>query len=79
VKPVEPKSISGYRRVVYAENQPQYVPLPAYQGPHPEHEVVTEWELTEDELGQLVHGGRVRLRLWTFGHPLQPVKLEVID
>ncbi len=76
--PVEPAD-DGRRRVTYAAKQSEYLPLPSTVGAEPECEVTTEWELSEDERTLLARGGRVQLKLWTFGDPLQPVLLSVVE
>lgn len=74
--PTEPVECpEGSRRVVYAKDQPQYLPLPAIVDPS--GIVMTEWELSADELEMLMEGGRLRLYLYTFNQPLQPIRLEV--
>jgi hypothetical protein len=78
VNPVEPKQPhAGAVLVVFAKDQPQYTPLPAAVGR--DGLVMTEWEFTAEELARVVNGGRVRLWIYTFGHPLQPVQLEVVE
>ena len=72
--PVEPIIPEGSRRVVYAEHQSEYIPLPA--AVDPEGVVLTEWQLTDEELDMLLCGGRIRLYVHTFGAPLQPVMIE---
>ncbi len=56
---------------VYGEGQPDYKPLPAYRSPG--GEVVTCWELTEEEKKRVAETGQIWLSLLTFGLPLQPV------
>lgn len=76
MSPAEPVECpEGSRRVTYAKDQPQYLPLPAVVDPS--GVVTTEWELTVEELETLMVGGRLRLHLHTFNQPLQPVRLEV--
>lgn len=80
MKPIEPIECPmddehNFVRVVFAENQPQYQPLPAIKTM--DGRVITEWELTAEELAQIMESGRLRLTILTFGQPLQPVKLEV--
>lgn len=64
--------------VIFAKDQPEYFPLPAVVSPDGTM-VTTEWELSAEELQRVLEGGRIRLRLWTFGHPLQPVLIEVVS
>ena len=75
--PVKPTLHDGARLVVFAKDQPQYIPLPA--SVDGDGVVMTEWELTAEELTRLFTGGRIRLWVRTFGQPLQPVSLEAID
>lgn len=74
--PVEPLAIpDGARLVVFAKDQPQYIPLPA--SVDASGLVMTEWEPTADELEALLTGGRIRIWLHTFNQPLQPLSVEV--
>jgi hypothetical protein len=82
VKPVgeglEPLDGQGGARFrVIAKDQPQYDPLPALL--FPDGRVVTEWEPTEEERARIAAGERIRLSVWTFNSPLQPVLLEVTE
>jgi len=62
---------------VIEKYQPQGDPLPALI--YRDGKVLTEWSLTEEERTRLIRGENVRLWIWTFGHPLQPIALEVTD
>ena len=75
--PVEPKHHDGAHLVLFAKDQPEYIPLPALVSA--DGVVMTEWEPSAEELERLLQGGRLRLWVHTFGHPLQPVKLEVVE
>lgn len=80
MKPVEPTPGPRECRVVFAKDQPEYDPLPAVYTPNdPQGCVRTEWELSAEELATVMNGGRVRLWIWTFRQPLQPVMLEVVE
>lgn len=59
--------------VVYAQNQPDYIPLPMWRGP--EGLRVSCWRLTWRERLQILLGGRLWLLVMTFDRPLQPVRL----
>lgn len=65
------------RFVIYAKDQPQYTPLPAYVDP--KGLVLCEFEFTAEELAAVLAGGRVRAWIWTFNRALQPVMLEVVS
>lgn len=70
--PVKPISQDGYREVVFAKDQPEYIPLPALTDGQ---EVITSWSLDWKERIIVLLSGRVGLRLLTFGKPLQPIKI----
>lgn len=55
--------------VVWAEDQPPYLPLPAYTD---ERQTITLWALTWRERLRVFFTGRLWLRQMNFGHPLQP-------
>ena len=80
MKPVDLAALAADpepRAVVIAKDQPPYDPLPAlvYQ----DGKVLTEWALTEEERTRLIRGERIRLWIWTFNKPLQPIAIEVTD
>lgn len=75
VSPVLPNC--KVKEVCYAENQPQYLPLPAIVMSGMEKEVLTRWELSNEEKIALLSGGQIYLSIWTFGQHLQPIKLRV--
>lgn len=67
MKPVEFKG----KNIVFAENQPEYQPLPAFidqQGV-----VVTCWKLTLLERLKILFTGRFFLVVQTFNYPIQPL------
>ena len=74
--PVAPKEPHlGARLVVFAQDQPQYTLLPASVSP--DGLVMTEWEPAAEELSRLLDGARLRIWLYTFNTPLQPINVEV--
>lgn len=72
----------GTTLVVYAENQPEYIPLPARR--YPDGSTFHEWSITEPErqalIDALLEGKELRIRVWqwTFNQPLQPVRVELV-
>jgi hypothetical protein len=75
-----PTCDEAWTPVIYAVTQPEYLPLPGLRRVEdPRGMVSFEFELSEDELGALVHGGHLRLTVLTFNRPLQPIKLEVVE
>lgn len=54
---------------VWAENQPPYLPLPAYTD---ERQTISLWALSWRERLTVLLTGRLWLRQLNFGQPLQP-------
>lgn len=72
--PIDPE-IVDLELVVYAKDQPEYIPLPVrrdHQGT-----VVTCWELSWTERLKMVLRGKFYLTVLTFNNPLQPIRLEM--
>lgn len=65
------------RAVTFAKDQPPYDPLPALV--YPDGTVLTEWTFTEEERQRIARGENLRLWIWPFGRPLQPVSLEITN
>ncbi len=59
------------------ESGEHYLPLPAYCDPY-EGEVISCWDLDEDELEQVLKTGKIWLRMLTFNQPLQPIGLSCL-
>lgn len=57
--------------IVFGENQPEYLPLPAYK--NPEGRVITCWSLSWGELLQLLFTGRIWIHVLTFNKAIQPI------
>lgn len=55
--------------IVWAKNQPPYLPLPAYTN---EQETISCWKLTWRERFQVLFSGKLWLRQMNFNQPLQP-------
>jgi len=74
--PVEPTAHKDFVFVVIAKNQPEYLPLPAItDGRY----VITKWRMSWRERLSCVFRGHLHLAIKTFGNPLQPIKLSVMD
>jgi hypothetical protein len=70
-----PEPRRGYKAVIYAENQKEYVPLPANTDGR---EVETKWKLSWRERLYVLFGGSFYLTFLTFGKKLQPVRCSII-
>ena len=60
----------------YAENQPEYLPLPVKKFYGPEGAVLSCWSLSLREKIRVFLSGRIYLVAMTFGEPLQPILLS---
>lgn len=59
--------------VVFAKDQPEYLPLPAFRKESPEGEVVTCWKLSWRERLRILFFGELWLSMLTFNKPLTPL------
>jgi hypothetical protein len=62
--------------VTYAQNQPEYIPLPAWKQDGPEGLRVTRWKLSWKERFDILLTGSIWIRILTFNNPLQPILPE---
>ena len=62
--------------VVFAEDQPEYLPLPAYRSGDESGSVVFCWGLSWKERLQLFLTGKLWHKVLTFSGPLQPQLLS---
>lgn len=70
--------LPGAAQVVYAEHQPEYLPLPSIRYPgNPQGPVTSRWSFTEEERRAIADGADLYLTLLTFHQPLQPVLMQV--
>ena len=60
--------------VVWAKNQPPYLPLPAYTN---ERETISCWKLTFTERIKILFYGNLWLRQMNFGDRLQPQSISI--
>lgn len=60
---------------VYADDQPEYQPLPVFKAEN--GDVVSCWELTDEELEKIKETKQIFLCVKTFNQPLQPLFLTV--
>lgn len=68
MKPVKFKG----QNTVFAENQPEYTPLPALRLDTDDGQVVTCWEMSFSERIRVLFTGRVWVSLLSFNKPLTP-------
>jgi hypothetical protein len=61
-----------HQNIIFAEDQPEYEPLPALILDTPEAEVISCWRLSLKERFQVLIFGRVWLSLMSFKKPLTP-------
>lgn len=73
MKPVKFK----HQNVVFAENQPEYAPLPALKIEGTEGVVISCWKMSFRERFKVLFTGRVWLSLMSFNNPLTPSYVSV--
>lgn len=66
-----------HQNIVFAENQPEYLPLPALKIESKEGEVITCWKLSFKERIKVLLFGNVWMSLMSFNSPLTPSMLAV--
>lgn len=59
------------QNVIFAKDQPEYNPLPAFKDE--KGNVVTCWDLSDEEIERLIQTKTIYLTVKTFNNPLQPV------
>lgn len=64
--------------VVFAEDQPQYNPLPAHHYGDDEGTIAFCWKLGFYERLQVLFTGKIWQRVLTFNQPLQPQLLQTV-
>lgn len=74
MRPVSPV-LPGVAEVVYAKDQPEYLPLPAIKSAGPQGMVTTRWYMGWKERLRVLFTGSVYLQVMTYKHKLQPVKV----
>lgn len=65
-----PKTFKGHN-IVFGKDQPEYQPLPALR--LHDGQVITCWELTDEELQDVIKNKCIYVQQMTFNHPLQPI------
>lgn len=77
MKPASPviRGVDPEKETVYAEDQPEYIPLPTLRTP--DGIVLSRWELSDEELQTVMATRSVYLALHTFNQPLQPIIMAV--
>jgi len=68
MKPIKFKE----QNVIYAENQPEYLPLPALKVKSDKGEIISCWQLSFIERLRLLFTGKLWVCLLSFNKPLTP-------
>ena len=68
MKPIKFKE----QNITFAENQTEYMPLPAFKNDSTEGEVISCWKLSWKERFQIFFTGRLWVCLLSFNAPLTP-------
>lgn len=67
------------REVVYAKNQPEYLPLRTIATNGPLRKVTSRWGLTAEQRSAVAAGADIFLTLFTHRNPLQPIVMAIGD
>lgn len=73
---MEPIRFEGWN-TAFAEDQPEYLPLPGHMRHGDEGEFISCWKLTFLERLKVLFLGRFYFSTWTFNQPLQPQRPSV--
>ena len=81
LQPADRPVIDGleHHEVVYAKDQPEYLPLRTLRSSTQERRVLSRWTLTPEQRRAVAAGADIFLTQMTFGGPLQPVAMAVSD
>ena len=60
------------QNVVFAKDQPEYQPLPAFRNNSPQGEVISCWKLSFRERLRILFTGKLWVSLCSFNKPLTP-------
>lgn len=60
------------QNIVYAKDQPEYLPLPAFKANDEMGQVISCWELSFRERLRILFSGKLWVSLCMFGKPLTP-------
>jgi hypothetical protein len=72
MKPIDTNlKATGWTKVIYAKDQPEYLPLPVIKNPN--GDVISCWSLDWKERIKLFLTGKLWLMILTYNHPLQPI------
>lgn len=63
--------------LVYAKDQPEYIPLRTLKAKGEMGAVLSRWTFTEEQRKAIAEGADVILELSTFNGPLQPIRMAV--
>jgi len=65
------------QEVVYAKDQPEYIPLRTLKSKSPQGAVLSRWTLTPEQRKAVAEGADIFLELLTFHDPLQPIRVAI--
>lgn len=78
MKPIKAIDWAADETVIFAKDQPEYLPLPAHRKPHDLCGwIETCWKPTIFERIALIFGAPLRVEVLTFSNPLQPMLITV--
>lgn len=80
MKPISPV-IKGYEdiEIVFAKDQPEYLPLPVLRLHGPEKPMMSRWSLDEEERKRIAEGADILMTQYIFEDLYHPVQMEVSE
>lgn len=77
MKPVSPVLIGeDLPEIEIAKDQPEYNPLPVIAVQDEAATIISRWELSDEEVAEVVKTKSIYVFMMTFGHPIQPLLLQ---
>lgn len=67
-----------HQNVTFAEDQPEYIPLPALRLDDEARTVITKWKPSIRDRIRILFGASIWHSQMTFGHPLQPIHMTTV-
>lgn len=68
-----------HEEIIYAKDQPQYVPIRILLSKTPEGCALSRWTLTPEQRAAVAAGNDIFLEILTFGVSLAPMRMSVRD
>jgi hypothetical protein len=80
VIPISPV-VPGYEKseIIFAKDQPEYLPLPALRLTGPQTPILSRWKLDDEERARIARGADILLTQMIFDGLYNPIQMEVSE